>query len=81
MMPRSHVWAREQSLSSRVFAVRVSCRRVVLLVSGVLWLFHFLVAAVEGHALASAVEMSDAASLRVVPAWPMEMHTKSTLPQ
>jgi hypothetical protein len=36
MMPRSLVWAREQNLSSMAFAVRVSCRRAVLLISGLL---------------------------------------------
>ena len=81
MMPRSLVWAREQSLSSRVFAVRVSCRRAVLLISDVLWPFRFLVAAMEGRTWANAVVKSDAVSLRVVPAWPMGMHTRSTLPQ
>jgi len=30
--------------------------------------------------LARAVAMSDAVSLRVVPSWPMEMHTRSTRP-
>ena len=54
-MPRSLVWAIEQSLSNRVFAVRVSCMRAVLLISGVLWSFRFLVAAMEGLTLASAV--------------------------
>ncbi len=73
MIPRSLVWAREHSLSSRVFAVRVSCRRAVLLISGVLWSFRFLVAAMEGRTLASAIAMSDAVSLRVEPAWPMGM--------
>jgi hypothetical protein len=57
IMPRSLVWAREQSSSSRVFAVRVSCRRAVLLISSVLWNFRFLVAAMEGRTLASAVAM------------------------
>jgi hypothetical protein len=79
MIPMSLVWAREQSLSSRVYAVRVWCRRTVLLISGVLWPFRFLVVAMEGRTLASAVAMSDAISLRVVPAWPMGMHTRSTL--
>jgi hypothetical protein len=81
MMPRSLVWAREQNLSSRAFAVRVSCRRAVLLISGVLCPFCFLVAAMEGRTWANAAAMSIAVSLRVVPAWPMGMHTRSTLPQ
>ena len=49
MMPRNLVWAREQSLSSRVFAVYVSCKMAVLLISAVLWSFRFLVAAMEGR--------------------------------
>jgi hypothetical protein len=49
MMPRSLFWAREQSVSSRVFVVRVSCVRMVLLISGVLLSFHFLVAAMDGR--------------------------------
>ncbi len=73
MMPRSFVWAREQSLSSRVFALHVSYRRAVLLFSGVLWPFCFLVAVIEGRTLASEVATADAVSLRVVPAWPMGM--------
>jgi len=81
MMPRSLVWAKEQSLSSRASAVRVSCRRAVLLISGVVWPFCFLVAAMEGRTWAIAVAMSVAVSLRVVPAWPMGMHTRSTFPQ
>jgi len=35
----------------------------------------------EGRTLARAVAMSDAVSLRVVPAWPMGMPTRSTRPQ
>ncbi len=81
MMPKSLVWARVQSLSRRVFAVRVSSRRAVLLISGVLWLFRFLLAAIDGRTLANAVAMLAAVSLRVVPAWPMWMQTRSTLPQ
>ena len=80
-MPRSLVWAREQSLPNMVFTVRVSCRRSVLLISGVLWPFSFLVAVMEERTLASAVAMSDAVSLRVVPAWPMGMQTRCALPQ
>jgi len=79
-MPKSLVWAREHSLSSRIFTVRVSCRRAVLLISGVLMPFRFLLAAIEERTLANAVAMSDAVSLRVVPALPMEMQTRSTLP-
>jgi hypothetical protein len=79
-MSMSLDWARQQSLMSKVCAVRVSCRRAVLLISGLLWPFLFLVAAMEGRTLASAVAMSDAVSLRVIPAWPMGMHTRSTLP-
>jgi len=53
-MPKSLVLAREQSLSSRVFAVRVSCGRTVLRISGVLWPFVFSwrqcrVSAVKDH--------------------------------
>jgi hypothetical protein len=81
MMPRSLVWAREQSLLSRVIAVRVSCRRVVLIISGILWPLRFIVAAMEGRTLASAVAMSDAVSSRVVPTWPMGMQPGSTLSQ
>jgi hypothetical protein len=81
MMPRSLVWARAQNLSSSAFAVRVSCRRAVFLISGVLCPFCFLVAAMEGRTWANAVAMSVAVSLRVVPALPMGMHTRSTLPQ
>jgi len=80
-MPRSLVWAREQNLSSRDFAVRVSCRRAVLLLSGILCPFCFLVAATEGQTWASVVAMSVAVSLRVVPAWQIGMHNRSTLPQ
>ncbi len=47
MMPRSHKWAREQNLSSRAFAVRMPCKRAVLLISGVMCPFYFLVAAME----------------------------------
>ena len=61
--------------------MRVLCRRAVLLISRVLWPFRFLVAAMEGRTLASAVAMSDAVSLRVVPAWPMGKHTRYILPQ
>ena len=68
MMPRSLVWARVQNLSSSAFAVRVSCRRAVLLISGVLCPFCFLMAAIEGRTCDSAVAMSVAVSLRVVPA-------------
>ena len=81
MMPRSLVWARVHNLSSSAFAVRVSCRRAVLLISGALCPFCFLMAAMEGRTCDSAVAMSVAVSLRVVPAWPMGMHTRSTLPQ
>jgi len=48
--------------------VRVWCRRATLLISGVLWSFLSLVAAIEGRTLASAVAMLNAGSLRVVPA-------------
>ena len=68
MMSRSLVWARAQNLSSSAFAVRVSCRRAVLLISGVLCPFCFLMAAMEGRTWTSAVAMSVAVSLRVVPA-------------
>ena len=81
MIPRSLDWVREQNLSSKAFAVRVSCRRVVLLISGVLCPSSFLMVAMEGRTCDSAVAMSVAVSLRVVPAWPMGMHTRSTLPQ
>ena len=81
IMPRSLVCAREKSLSSRVFAVHVTCRRAVLLVAGVLWPFRFLVVAMEGRTLASAVAMSDAVSLRGLPAGPMGMQMRSTHPQ
>ena len=80
-MPKSLVWAREQSFFSRVFAVRVPYRIAVLLISGVLWSFRFLMVAMEGRTLASAVAMLEAVSLRVMPAWPMGMQTRSTLPQ
>ena len=81
MIPRSLDWAREQNLLSKAFAVRVPCRRAVLLISGVLCPFCFLMAAMEGRTCDSAVAMSVAVSLRVVPAWPMGMHTRSILPQ
>ncbi len=45
MMPRSLVWVRVHNLSRSAFAVRVSWRRAVLLISGVLCPFCFLVAA------------------------------------
>ena len=61
--------------------MRVSCKRAVLLISGVLCPFCFLVAVMEGWTWASAVAMSVAVSLRVAPAWPMGMHTRSTLPE
>ena len=35
MTPRSLAWVREQNLPARAFAVHVSCRRAVLLISGV----------------------------------------------
>jgi hypothetical protein len=73
MIPRSLVWAREQSLPGRVFAMCVSCRRMILLISNVLRPSRFLVAAVEGWTLTSAVAMSDAVFLRALPAWPMGM--------
>jgi hypothetical protein len=63
------------------FDVRLPCRGAVLLISSVLWLFRFLVPAMEGRALANAIAMSEAVSLRVVPAWPMGMQTRSILPQ
>ena len=81
MMPRSLVWARVHNLSRSALAVRVSWRRAVLLIPGVLCPFCFLVAAMEGRTWASAVAMSVAVSLRVVPAWPMGMQTRLTLPQ
>jgi hypothetical protein len=80
-MLKSLYWARKQSLSSRFFTLRVSCRRAVLLISSILWPFRFFVAAMEGRTLASVVAMSDEVSMRAVPAWPMETQTRSTLPQ
>ncbi len=61
--------------------MRVSCRKAVLLISGVLWPFCFLVVVMKGRTLASAVAMSDVSLFRVVSAKPMGMHTRLTLPQ
>jgi len=68
MIPRSLDWAREQNLSSKAFTVRVSCRRAVLLIPGVLCPLCFLMAAMEGRTCDGAVAISVAVSLRVVPA-------------
>ena len=51
-----------------------------MLVSGVLRPFRFLVAMMTGRALASAVAMPDAVSLRVVPAWLLGMQPRPTIP-
>ena len=80
-MPMSLFWAREQSLWSRVFAVRVSGSRAILLISAVLWPFCFLVVVMEGRPFASAIAMSDAVLLRAVLAWLMGMQTWSSRPQ
>ena len=80
MMPRRRVWARNKSLSRKVFDMRMSWRRAVLLVSSVLRSFCFRMAAMEGRTWAWVISMSDAASLMLVPAWPRGMHTSSTRP-
>ncbi len=80
-MPIRRVWARAQSLSSKVFATCLSSMADVLLGSYVLELIDVTLALEEGRALARTVAMSVAVSLRVVPALPMGMHTTSTRPQ
>ena len=81
MMPISLVCASEQSLLRRVFAILLSWRRAVELVSGVLCPLCLRWAAMEGRTLARADAKSFAVSMRVVPAWPMGMLTNSTRPQ
>ena len=67
-MPRRRVWARAQSLSIRVFATCLSWMTDVLLGSCVFDILDFPLASDEGRTLAKAVAVSDAVSLRVVPA-------------
>ncbi len=81
MMPSNLVCASEQSLLRRVFAILLSRRRAVELVSGVLCPLRLRWAAMEGRTLARAGVKSFAVSMRVVLAWPMGMLTNSTRPQ
>ncbi len=80
-MPRRRAWAKEQNFSRRAFATCLSWISGVLLGSCVLVLLNAQLASEKGRALATAIAMSDAVLLRVVPAWPMGMHTRSTRPQ
>ena len=68
IMPRRRVWAREQNLSRRVFATCLSWMTGVLLSPYVFGVLYFPLTSEEGRTLARAVAMSDAVSLRVVPA-------------
>ncbi len=81
MMPSSLVCASEQSLSRRVFAILLSWRRAVELVSGVLCPLHLRWVAMKGLTLARANAKSFAVSMRMVHAWLMGMPTSSTRPQ
>jgi hypothetical protein len=81
LMPKSLVCAKEQSLLRRVFAILLSWKRAVELVSGVLCPFRLRSWAMEGRTFARADAKSFTVSMRVVPAWPMGMHTNSTRPQ
>jgi hypothetical protein len=67
-MTPSLICAKEQSLLRRVFAILVSWRRAVELVSGVLWSFLLQSEAMEGRTLARAAAKSFTVSMRVVPA-------------
>ena len=68
VMTPSLICAKEQSLLRRVFAILVSWRRAVELVSGVLWSFLLQSEAMEGRTLARAAAKSFTVSMRVVPA-------------
>ncbi len=68
MMPMNLVFAREQSFLRRVFAILLSWRRAVDLVSGVLCSFRLRSEPMEGRTLARADAKSFAVSMRVVPA-------------
>jgi len=68
IMPRIPVCAREQSLLRRVFAILMSRRGAIELVSGVLCPFRLRSEAMEGRTLARADAKSFARSMRVVPA-------------
>ena len=80
-MPIRRVWAKEQNLAKRVLATCLSRVRAVLLVSCVLRFSYFPLLSMEGRNLVRAVAMSATVSWRVVPAWPMGMHTRSTHPR
>jgi len=79
-MPRRRGWAREQILSRRVLTTCFSWVRAILLASCILRHFDFPLLSMEGRDLARAVAMSAAMSWRVVPAWPVGMHMRSTHP-
>ena len=68
MMSKSLVCAKEQSELRRVFAILLSCRRAVELVSGVLCPFRLRSETMEGRALERTDAKSFAVSMRVVPA-------------
>ncbi len=79
IMPRRRDWARAHSLPKRVFANCLSWMTDVLVGSCVLDIIDFpYLMSWEGLILARAVTMTDTLSLRVVPALPMGMHTRST---
>ena len=82
IMPSRRVWARAQSLSMRVFATCLSWMTTdVFLGSCVFGILDFPFTSEEGRTLARAIAMPYAVSLRLVPAWPMGMHTRSKQPQ
>ena len=68
MMPKTLVFAKEQSLLRRVFAILLSWMRAVELVSGVLCPFRLRSEAMEGRTLARADAKSFAVMMKVVPA-------------